>query len=635
MTVDPEKFSKAMSERWVADLGNALTDNLCAAWAQMAHIFNTHITGEADTITAFPLPTGAGKTQGLAMYCSMLCQSDQCSGVLIVTSFIDEANEIADCINQLAQRTVAIAEHGKSNNSPKTIEDAPILVITHSAYQRTMDAEFGGASYRSKWKKYSCWSGGTRKLTVIDEAIDIVEHSEVTLEQLRLLKSLIPTGTPKGCKDELEAVNAVYDYLKGLALGEVTLEEYELIRFDQFKEISGFSGLREAVALHIGKHLNYEIYDIKLQDGLKAFARKMFDDLERVVSSWSLYIKNGLYHTLRTSRFVLPLEINRFVVLDATAPANPVTRALEGYLDIAELSKIKSYRNLNLHISVGHGVSKFALEKLNRKDWGVILDRLSCKELKDKENVLLCVPKFVEDRLGKRALPAHWSVMHWGAINGRNDWKHCDAVVVYGLPYLSHYDCASNLMAFLDWKYTAKKKFYDTDILRLDRNAFRQGYLWRHIIVSLVQAINRAHCRKMIDGGNCPQTDVYLFVKSQVHKDRLCHHLSGLMPDIIIQDWLGPKVEADVLGLNKTEQKIVDALKRHGEEVYEVSHMLKELEIIPETFSNNYPPELSKGEGKLYAALQEIGWRYVTAREARDKLGMKYRQHFVKVASIG
>jgi hypothetical protein len=30
---------------------------------------------------------------------------------------------------------------------------------------------------------------------------------------------------------------------------------------------------------------------------------------------------------------------------------------------------------------------------------------------------------------------ASYSVAHWGAIDGRNDWNDHDAVVIFGLPY--------------------------------------------------------------------------------------------------------------------------------------------------------------------------------------------------------
>lgn len=630
MIVDPKDFSTEMSKRWVDKFNNSLTDELCSAWECMAEVLNSHITGNnTKPITVLPLPTGTGKTQGLCLYCAMLCKSGR-HGVLIVTNFKDEANEIASCINDIAGRQFAVAEHSDSRNGGEVIQSMPVLVITHSAYQRAMAAESGDEPYRSKWNKYSQWTYGQRNLTVIDEAIDIVESFDVTLEQLRLLRCLIPSSLDEEFSIEVQAVDGMLNRLEELASGNMKIEEYELIQFDEFsnKDIS-FSELRKAIYKHLNTHLNYDIHGVDLHKNLVAFANKILDYLEEIIPSWSIYYQIGLLHALRTARFVLPLELKSFVVLDATASANPVTKILEDYLDFADIPIVKSYRNLTLHISTGHGVSKSAMKKVNTKEWGYILDNLGCNELKDMDAPLLCVNKDTENKLSSKKLPANWSIMHWGDINGKNNWKECDSVIVYGFEYLPYHASAANLMAFLNWKYKIKGKNYSSDILRIETPYIKMGYIWGHIIVSLVQAINRAHCRNMTKGGNCPVTDVYLFVKHESDKAVLCHHLAELMPDINIKDWNGPKADSNSLRLNGTERKIVGALKGYKGDKYRIDVMCKDLGIHMNTF-NNYQKELKQGKGKIYDALEDIGLSYLSALEARDKFGLKYRQHFIR-----
>ncbi len=628
MSVDPQKFVKAMSERWVHVLENALTDKLPYAWAAMAEAFNSHIAGEnAKPITVLPLPTGTGKTQGLCLYCSMLRDE----GVLIVTALTKEATNIANCINDIAGKDIAVAEHGDSRNTSQKIIDAKVLVITHSAYQKTMSAETSDESYRSKWGKYSTWQQGKRKLTVIDEAIDIVDHYSVSLEQLRLLSSLLPQNNlDDESQQAATVVNTVFEYLSDLGSGKTQKAEYELMGFPELVDDCGkLKQLHAVIAAHIATHFKDREKEVDLSKSLNAFVRGVLNNLEMIVSSWSIYSQVGAYHKLTTARLVLPLEVNDVVVLDATAEANPVTRALGEYVDLIKLPKVKSYRNLTVHISIGHGVSKAATQAMGVQEWDAIFDHLSHNELKGSKAPLLCVQADTELRLGKRHIPKNWSIMHWGAINGVNDWKDCDSVIMYGLQYLPEDACAATLMAFWGWSYRRKGKSYNSNILSIDTKYIKHTYQWRHIIVSLVQAINRAHCRAMIKDGNCPVTDVYIFAKSETDRKTLQHHLTELLPDVNCEDWSAPKTESNSKGLNGTEQKIIDALAGHDSNRFHISKMLPEHKIKYRTFNNNYPKHLIKKEGKLYDAITAMGWSYLSAKEAKEVLDVG-RQHFIK-----
>ncbi len=601
----------------------------------MAKTFDAHIMGEnTRPITVLPLPAGTGKTQGLCLYCSMLSKAGG-YGVLIVTALKDEATKIAEEINGIADKPIALAEHGDSRNSEEAISSAQILIITHSAYQNAMDAETGGKQYKSKWGKYVSWDHGRRRLTVIDEAIDIVDQFNIKYEELRLLKSIIPsTGlSADGARAE-QAVNAAFERLDGLVSGIAEIKQYELIHFSDCDcDADAFKSLRRDIVKHLGIHFSFKAKDVDVRQSLATFVKKILDNLEKVIASWSIYYNSGAYNGLSTARFILPLELNNVIVLDATASKNPVTRVLNDYTDVVSLPSIKSYANLTLHISIGHSVGQNSMKEITQKEWGAIFDRLNGSELKDCSAPLLCVHKDTETLLSASALPKDWSIMHWGAINGSNDWKHCDSVVVYGLPYIPEHICATTLMAFWDWGYKIRERPYSKDILHSDLNYIKTTYQWLHIIVSLVQAINRAHCRRMTEAGNCPETKVYLFTLHEEHSVRLKHHLAELMPDIIIKDWDAPKSDSNSKGLNGTEQKIVDALSQHTFSYLDVTVMLDEAGINRYTFNNNYPKDLSKKKGRLHDAITAIGWEYLKAKEAKEIIGI-YKQHFIKTSEL-
>ncbi len=55
----------------------------------------------------------------------------------------------------------------------------------------------------------------------------------------------------------------------------------------------------------------------------------------------------------------------------------------------------------------------------------------------------------------------------------------------------------------------------------------------------MVQAINRARCRKVIDDhGNCPVTDVYLLLPADFRADEIIKGIKTEMPGVVVkEDW--------------------------------------------------------------------------------------------------
>ena len=117
MTVVHERFVTAMSDHWVTACRLEVSDPLKAVWRQMADTFNRCIIGgEEKPWQVLPLPTGTGKSIGLAVYCSLL-PKEMPPGVLIVCRLRVQANEMANLINELSVRNVALAYHGESKHA--------------------------------------------------------------------------------------------------------------------------------------------------------------------------------------------------------------------------------------------------------------------------------------------------------------------------------------------------------------------------------------------------------------------------------------------------------------------------------------------------------------------------------------
>lgn len=141
--VPPAEAVAAMAAHW-RKLGNATSPALERTWHDMCQAYNR--AGCEDTgadWTALAMPTGTGKTQFTALYCSLLQSSLPRGGslppvlshpgLLFVTRFRDEADRFVSDVNEHASEPIAAAFHG---NAPLKLADArrcPVLAITHQA----------------------------------------------------------------------------------------------------------------------------------------------------------------------------------------------------------------------------------------------------------------------------------------------------------------------------------------------------------------------------------------------------------------------------------------------------------------------------------------------------------------------
>ena len=131
MTVEPSAFVDAMRVHWITKLNNVPSSNLEAVWHQIATTFNRQIeaygTPDADIWRILQPATGTGKSQGLAVYCSLLGDADKLDhpGVLIVTRLITQADELVEAINKAAGAQVALAYHGDNRVAADVMANSP------------------------------------------------------------------------------------------------------------------------------------------------------------------------------------------------------------------------------------------------------------------------------------------------------------------------------------------------------------------------------------------------------------------------------------------------------------------------------------------------------------------------------
>ena len=196
--VSPQDFTHRMDIHWSQRLQLATSPALRSLWGTMASTFRTSIINSITGVVDAPWlilqpPTGSGKTQGACVFAAMQAEANAKGmlkpvGVLIVTRLIEQADALAEQVNELAGRVVAIAHHSKRPATPQELLDSDILIVTHQAYVNAAE-HLGSPKDTPHFVK---WRGGNRLLTIIDEALaNVVENSRVTMADLAQVLSYI------------------------------------------------------------------------------------------------------------------------------------------------------------------------------------------------------------------------------------------------------------------------------------------------------------------------------------------------------------------------------------------------------------------------------------------------------------
>jgi hypothetical protein len=218
--------------------------------------------------------------------------------------------------------------------------------------------------------------------------------------------------------------------------------------------------------------------------------------------------------------------------------------------------KARSYGNVTIHVSKGHAVGKTSLSKRAKDEAARLVKNLQT-ELGNDRRVFVCTHRDVEPHLVALETGfASFEVGHWGAIDGRNDWQQCDTAVIFGIPYRDKTWSANTYMAVrgpqsTEWLNDEGQRHFGPypDI----RHSLEVGQL----VVSIVQAINRVRCRRVVDEeGNCLPTDVYVLLPEDKTGKAILDGICREMPGVVVSDWTYKDVRRKVRRSNLEEALI-------------------------------------------------------------------------------
>lgn len=551
--VTPEEFAAAMTVRW-RSLGNTSSPKLQTLWAEMAATFNLaakySLTPNNKWRVLQP-PTGSGKTQGLCVYAALTIDKNRASpdplGLLIVTRTIAQANEIVETIRELlANPTDAEkvqASHSEARLHPLAKGAADVLVITHEAYTRALEG-LNKAQY-GRWEDCTTWDHGPRRLTIIDEAIaGVVEENQVKADDVRIALGYIDPALRRQYPTEVAALERVCDVLEKVAAlnsdnaGPIASRiVWRGLRKNSSNQpsVPCLDGLRKAMA-----SIRYDLKGLRKDSPhdrrrIAANVDRTLKDCEAIMARWAYYYRKGNDDTFNSSQLLIPQGLPGPVILDATASQNFLWKLLGSRAEIADVpSGTRTYANVTIHVARASGLGKTKMTERGKVRLPRLLADLE-QRLSSDRKVLLCVHQRIE-HIALSYAPCFdaYSVAHWGAIDGKNDWNDNDTVVIFGLPYRDPIWATNTFFALQglqDNRWLEQPSWGAYANVRLEMQR-------RQLTVSIIQAVNRVRCRRVIDeDGNCPPTDVFIVLPAGADGDTILNHLCEEMPDVKVLPW--------------------------------------------------------------------------------------------------
>jgi hypothetical protein len=162
---------------------------------------------------------------------------------------------------------------------------------------------------------------------------------------------------------------------------------------------------------------------------------EILQDVEAMFANFAYYYKSGEEHSINGAIYLLPQGLPGAVILDATAKNDLLYDLLKGRVYVATIpTNVRDYSNVTVHVArTSSGLGKSVTDDTKHLRLPRLAKELS-EEIEPGRSVFLCVHKHSEALAETfRTDSLNLNVGHWGAIDGKNDWKDCDVAVIFRL----------------------------------------------------------------------------------------------------------------------------------------------------------------------------------------------------------
>ena len=600
---------ESLTGQYKAAYGYAPNEPLKLIWRQLEQSFSTSLTSIINNkIQVLNPPTGTGKTHCLAEWCKHNISYASGHSILIVVRTKKQADELASQINSGSSTDTASASHGDSLISLNEAQDIPVLIITAAAYENLLVKRLGGSGVDTQSAKLLTFRGGSRQLTVIDEAFSFSKNWTADLEGLKQAYGHIPKDVADNYPLEMQFINEVISKLEDV-------KELKKIHFNRSNVEYDFDSLLTAMR---SEQLDRNIIgeeDRSVRMKLLGRVQNALQLLSRISEGFAIVqAKGSKVIEVGSSISLLPAQLEtNIIILDATAKSNPSYSLMASRVDLIDSPKgARVYSNLSLHISEGHSVGKDFLLKHHKRELNYLSESISQNMGEENSLLVICHKILLKKIKDHELFSDHVEVINWGAIDGKNDWKDVENITVFGLPYRNSFAAILEYFALQgeqsnQWLKSSGDRPKDR-IRTLKR--INRGYM----VSSIIQALNRCQIRKSINTkGLCPETNIYILLAGGKEANFVIDEIKSQMPNLQIHHWDYGSAK-DARKSSKYLQSVLDYCQDHKDDpkihlkdMNEVLQIpLRTFRRIKETLNDNQSV-LSRGLGDLRLVYRSSG----------------------------
>jgi hypothetical protein len=470
-----------------------------------------------------------------------------------------------------------------------------------------------------------------RQLVVIDEALDIVRSAQVKLEDVNFILGVLPQDL-KDCHSvalqAIEVMRGVLEQIHELSKARKEVENDKVV-YQGTDNNPGFlmDELREDLREHRWDAIVGEKHDEPENRRTRERLDRIIRDINSTLSSWNYYSRKGQYHTLNTASLIVPDGLSGAVVLDATANQNLLWDLFEDRAVIIETPRdARCYANVDIHVSRMSQLGKTNMAAYADKRSSQLMIELTHK-IKEDSSVLLVCHKDVEHWMVCLESPfRRFEVAHWGAIEGRNDWQEFDTVVIAGIPYRDRIWASNIFMAIRGlqssrWLQDSTKRGFG------EIEDVQRGLNISQITVSIIQAINRIRCRRVVDlDGNCPRSDVYLLLPYGKEGDQIIEGIRTEMPLVNEFEWNFEWTETSSSSQRTNYKEGMLRLLMNTKNGNYPFRWFQERLAISKRHWNRLVKDIKEGKSLFAQKLSQEGVQYVTLGKGRGSMSYLAKQ---------
>ena len=621
--LEASQLANKFSEVW-EKYGNTTSNELLLLWEQIFEYINESYYRNVSDINkrymVVPAATGSGKTQCFRFYAAELAKKDfednECPGMLIITTYIDEINEAVEQINKSVGRNVAAAYHSESSfkieQGERYLDSYQIVVISHEYFLRN---HYLRAVNNDIYQQVVTYKGKQRPIIVVDEAIKLINHIGIDKRAIDSIKynigPLYESGNSE-LKEEYQLISYVHKHFNKLFSDELGKKKVMLVS-DKSKLLENLSNelhlpvdrIRKLFKLNQSIELlkNNQLYKINkavTKEGKKGLVEDVVDFQHLLGDSLYLYNDRGSV-TYRTSTLELPEQ--SLVVLDATASVDVFYRDFP-HTYVYPVPPVKTYEQVEIElIQTKSRLGKSTLRKHPELQEENIIFHLMPRDA-NIDNTVIFVHKDLKKQLNNDA----YNIDNFGNLVGVNTYKDCSNIMIYGIHYKPDF-------IYYDTLYQSTR---DKAVLTEDHRDKILELKYSNIAAEIIQAINRGCCRGIVDG-KAPKMNVQLLLPNnkelvkalvesieQEMRGVVIHKTSYPLEFTIVKEKPKPPTTKDIIFIDCIDSNL-DEIKLS--ELYKLAGIQSSKKIVERILRNLTKPDY----GNTYLAIEvaRLGYKAV------------------------